>query len=76
MENTSDHAHARRQRTKGFRDRPGCMELSHGYARQSTLGRRRLIRAAVHRGITFSDTAQVYGTFTNEELVGDPAYRT
>jgi aryl-alcohol dehydrogenase-like predicted oxidoreductase len=52
------------------------MELSHGYARQSTLGRRRLIRAAVHRGITFSDTAQVYGTFTNEELVGDPAYRT
>ena len=30
-----------------------------------------LIRAAVDRGVTFFDTAQVYGPFTNEELVGE-----
>ena len=30
-----------------------------------------LIRAAVERGVTFFDTAQVYGPFTNEELVGE-----
>ena len=30
-----------------------------------------LIRAAVERGITFFDTAEVYGPFTNEELVGE-----
>jgi aryl-alcohol dehydrogenase-like predicted oxidoreductase len=31
----------------------------------------RLIRDAVERGVTFFDTAQVYGPFTNEELVGE-----
>ena len=30
-----------------------------------------LIRAAVDRGVTFFDTAEVYGPFTNEELVGE-----
>ena len=30
-----------------------------------------LIRTAVERGVTFFDTAQVYGPFTNEELVGE-----
>src|SRR3954471_19340509 len=30
-----------------------------------------LIRAAIERGVTFFDTAQVYGPFTNEELVGE-----
>ena len=30
-----------------------------------------LLRAAVHRGVTFFDTAEVYGPFTNEELVGE-----
>ncbi|MEK8169998.1 aldo/keto reductase [Streptomyces sp. M19] len=30
----------------------------------------RLLRAAVDRGVTFFDTAEVYGPFTNEELVG------
>jgi aryl-alcohol dehydrogenase-like predicted oxidoreductase len=30
-----------------------------------------LLRAAVERGVTFFDTAQVYGPFTNEELVGE-----
>jgi aryl-alcohol dehydrogenase-like predicted oxidoreductase len=50
----------------------GCMGLNHGYGpaveRQDGVG---LIRAAVDRGVTFFDTAQVYGPFTNEELVGE-----
>lgn len=49
----------------------GCMGLSHGYgppvSHQDGIA---LIRAAVDRGVTFFDTAQVYGPFTNEELVG------
>jgi len=32
-----------------------------------------LIRAAVELGVTFFDTAQAYGPFTNEELVGEPS---
>jgi len=49
----------------------GCMGLSHGYGpavddRDGIA----LIRAAVEQGITFFDTAQVYGPFTNEQLVG------
>ena len=50
----------------------GCMGLSFGYG--PALDRResiRLIRAAVERGVTFFDTAEVYGPFTNEELVGE-----
>jgi len=50
----------------------GCMGLSHGYgvpvARDDGI---RLIRAAVERGVTLFDTAEVYGPFTNEELVGE-----
>jgi aryl-alcohol dehydrogenase-like predicted oxidoreductase len=50
----------------------GCMGLSHGYgpavARQEGIS---LIRSAVERGVTFFDTAEVYGPFTNEELVGE-----
>jgi len=50
----------------------GCMGLSHGYgpavAKQDGIS---LIRAAFDRGITFFDTAEVYGPFTNEELVGE-----
>ena len=50
----------------------GCMGLSVGYGpavdRQQGVS---LIRAAVERGITFFDTAEVYGPFTNEELVGE-----
>ncbi len=53
----------------------GCMGLSHGYGpavdHQSGVA---LIRAAVDRGITFFDTAQVQGPFTNEELVGQAAW--
>jgi aryl-alcohol dehydrogenase-like predicted oxidoreductase len=49
----------------------GCMGLSHGYG--ATVDQQdgiALIRAAVDQGVTFFDTAQVYGPFTNEELVG------
>jgi aryl-alcohol dehydrogenase-like predicted oxidoreductase len=50
----------------------GCMGLSFGYGaatdRQAGIA---LIRGAVERGVTFFDTAQVYGPFTNEELVGE-----
>ena len=49
----------------------GCMGLSHGYgpavSQQDGIA---LIRAAVDLGISFFDTAQVYGPFSNEELVG------
>src|ERR1700737_2136610 len=50
----------------------GCMGLSLGYgpavAKQEGIA---LIRAALDRGVTFFDTAEVYGPFTNEELVGE-----
>jgi aryl-alcohol dehydrogenase-like predicted oxidoreductase len=50
----------------------GCMGMSQSYGpapdTQDLIG---LIRAAVERGVTFFDTAQVYGPFTNEELVGE-----
>ncbi len=50
----------------------GCMGLSFGYGPPAD--RREgvaLIRAAVERGVTFFDTAEVYGPFTNEQLVGE-----
>jgi aryl-alcohol dehydrogenase-like predicted oxidoreductase len=50
----------------------GCMGLSHAYGppvdKQSGIA---LIRAAVERGVTFFDTAEVYGPYTNEGLVGE-----
>lgn len=50
----------------------GCMGMSFGYGapkdKQEMIS---LIRTAVARGITFFDTAEVYGPFTNEELVGE-----
>ena len=50
----------------------GCMGLSFGYgpATEKQEGIR-LIRTAVERGVTFFDTAEVYGPFVNEELVGE-----
>src|SRR5512143_1930356 len=50
----------------------GCMGMSFSYGppkdkREMTS----LLRAAVERGVTFFDTAEVYGPFTNEELVGE-----
>lgn len=50
----------------------GCMGLNFGYG--PGVGKPEaiaLIRAAVERGVTFFDTAEVYGPFTNEELVGE-----
>jgi aryl-alcohol dehydrogenase-like predicted oxidoreductase len=50
----------------------GCMGLSFGYG--PAVDRRegiKLIRTAVERGFTFFDTAEVYGPYTNEELVGE-----
>jgi len=50
----------------------GCMGLSYGYgpavSKQDGIS---LIRAAVERGVTFFDTAEAYGPFVNEELVGE-----
>src|ERR1700735_61265 len=50
----------------------GCMGLSFGYGpavdKQEGIS---LIRAAVERGVTFFDAAEVYGPLTNEELVGE-----
>lgn len=50
----------------------GCMGMSFSYGppkdKQEMIS---LIRAAVERGVTFFDTAEVYGPFTNEELVGE-----
>ena len=50
----------------------GCMGMSYGYG---PAGDRKemvsLIRAAVERGVSFFDTAEAYGPFTNEELVGE-----
>lgn len=49
----------------------GCMSMSGGYSdrpdRQEMIA---LIRAAVDRGVTFFDTAEIYGPYANEELVG------
>ena len=50
----------------------GCMGMSFGYGppkeKKEMIA---LLRAAVERGVTFFDTAEVYGPFTNEELVGE-----
>jgi len=50
----------------------GCMGMSHGYGPAADKREMiSLIRSAVERGITFFDTAEAYGPFTNEELVGE-----
>ncbi|MGB9109829.1 MAG: aldo/keto reductase, partial [Telluria sp.] len=50
----------------------GCMGMTHAYGqapdRQAMV---QLLRTAVERGVTFFDTAEVYGPFNNEELVGE-----
>ena len=60
------------ERPGGLGARLGCMGLSYGYGpatdRQDGIA---LIRAAFERGVTFFDTAEVYGPFANEELVGE-----
>jgi aryl-alcohol dehydrogenase-like predicted oxidoreductase len=50
----------------------GCMGMSFSYGAPKDKGEMiALIRAAVDRGITFFDTAEVYGPYTNEDLVGE-----
>ena len=50
----------------------GCMGMSHGYGPAKDRAEMiSLIRTAVEKGITFFDTAEVYGPFINEELVGE-----
>lgn len=50
----------------------GCMGMSFGYGPPADRNECiQLIRAAVERGVTFFDTAEVYGPFANEELVGE-----
>jgi aryl-alcohol dehydrogenase-like predicted oxidoreductase len=50
----------------------GCMGMSFSYGPpKDTQEMTSLVRAAVERGVTFFDTAEVYGPFTNEELVGE-----
>jgi len=51
----------------------GCMGMSSGYGpageKQAMIA---VIRSAVESGVTFFDTAEIYGPFQNEELVGEP----
>src|SRR6059036_1507358 len=50
----------------------GCMGMSYGYGPAADKKEMiALIRKAVERGVTFFDTAEAYGPFTNEELVGE-----
>ncbi len=50
----------------------GCMGMSHGYGKPADkMEMIKLMHAAVERGVTLFDTAEVYGPFTNEELVGE-----
>ena len=50
----------------------GCMGLSHAYGPATDRAEAiALLRHAVERGVTLFDTAEVYGPFTNEDLVGE-----
>lgn len=50
----------------------GCMGLNFGYGPATEKGEAiKLIRAAVEQGVTFFDTAEVYGPYTNEEVLGE-----
>ncbi|MGA9188910.1 MAG: aldo/keto reductase [Methanosarcina sp.] len=50
----------------------GCMGMNHAYGPAADKEEMiKLIRSAVERGVTFFDTAEVYGPYVNEELVGE-----
>lgn len=50
----------------------GCMDMSFSYGPpKDKKGMTALLRTAVERGVTFFDTAEVYGPFINEEFVGE-----
>ena len=55
----------------------GCMGMSFSYGPPKDKKEMTdLLRAAVERGVTFFDTAEVYGPFTNEDLVGEASLRS
>ena len=54
----------------------GCMGMSFLRPAEGQQEMISLLRAAVDRGVTFFDTAEVYGPFTNEELVGKRSRRS
>jgi hypothetical protein len=68
--NNDEEARARQKRIEVSAIGLGCMGInfSYGHALDKEQGIE-LIRGAVERGVTFFDTAEVYGPFTNEELV-------
>jgi len=50
----------------------GCMGMSHGFGKPADRTEMiALMHAAIERGVTFFDTAEIYGPFTNEDLVGE-----
>jgi aryl-alcohol dehydrogenase-like predicted oxidoreductase len=50
----------------------GCMSMTGGYSDTPDRGEMiSLLRTAVERGVTFFDTAEIYGPYANEELVGE-----
>jgi len=52
----------------------GCMGLNFGYGREHSVDKAAgiaLVRGAFERGVTFFDTAEIYGPYTNEEMVGE-----
>jgi aryl-alcohol dehydrogenase-like predicted oxidoreductase len=55
----------------------GCMGLSYGFGPATEKNEAiKVIRAAYDGGVTFFDTAEAYGPFANEELVGEPLLRS
>jgi aryl-alcohol dehydrogenase-like predicted oxidoreductase len=55
----------------------GCMGLSHGYGPATDTQKAvSLIRAAVDRGVTFFDTAEFYGPYINDQVVGEASAPT
>lgn len=48
----------------------GCMGMSHAYGKPDDVGSAATIDRAIELGITLFDTAEAYGSFTNEELLG------
>src|SRR5271157_3674833 len=74
--NKQEHTMQKRKLGKSNLEVPalglGCMGMSFSYGAPKDKGEMiALIRAAVDRGVTFFDTAEVYGPYTNEELVGE-----
>ena len=70
MDKTIAKRNARKERARSLGAGPWLHGHELGYGRRDR-GRDRAVPRAVERGVTFFDTAEVYGPFTNEELVGE-----